>query len=263
MAMEWGLCPLPTQDDCPLTAHSLLPPSPALGRLTEPPLRGAHSPSLTGLLSHSPVSGVIQKACYSEEDSVSRHQHRFPGSHSPLLVLSQLRPQKPPRAPSPMALPGRSLPSGLVLLSHIPCRVARSSHCPGQAVCSVLGRPPWCQMKETTDTCAPQPPPRSTVASSCLLTSSLWMGPGWAQGPHCVSWFSSHPSAAHGGVARLLCACCTERVLVHTPLPGAQGSGGQAPPRVWGSPGQVPRRAQQPGTRTGLQSAPSPPVGQV
>ena len=176
MAMEWGLCPLPTQDDCPLTAHSLLPPSPALGRLTEPPLRGAHSPSLTGLLSHSPVSGVIQKACYSEEDSVSRHQCRFPGSHSPLLVLSQLRPQKPPRAPSPMALPGRSLPSGLVLLSHIPCRVARSSHCPGQAVCSVLGRPPWCQVQEPTGTWGA--PPCCTAASSCLLTSSLWVGPG-------------------------------------------------------------------------------------
>ena len=65
--------------------------------------------------------------------------------------------------------------------------------------------------------------------------------------PHCVSWFSSHPSAAHGGVTTLLCACCTESVLVHTPLPGAQGSGGQAPPRIWGSSGQVPHRAQHPG----------------
>ena len=80
------------------------------------------------------------------------------------------------------------------------------------------------------------PPTRSTEGSSCLLISSLWMGAGWVQGSHCVSWFSSHPSAAHGGVTKPL----------HTPLPGAQGSGGQAPPRIWGSPGQVPPQDSAP-----------------
>ena len=58
-----------------------------------------------------------------------------------LLVYFQLRAERPPRALSPMALPRRSLPSGPVLPSHVPCRVTRSSHHPGQAVCSVLGRP--------------------------------------------------------------------------------------------------------------------------
>ena len=45
------------------------------------------------------------------------------------------------------------------------------------------------------------PPTHNTVASTRLLTASLWMGPGWVQGPHCMSWFSSHPSAAYTGVS--------------------------------------------------------------
>ena len=65
-----------------------------------------------------------------------------------------------------------------------------------------------------------------------------------------MSWFSSYPSAAQGGITKLLCACYTERALVHTILPRAQGSGGQAPPRTWGSgilQGSAPRnRVQSP-----------------
>ena len=71
-----------------------------------------------------------------------------------------------------------------------------------------------------------------------LSISSLCMGPGWAQGPtaclvlisswRCWRGSYSVPAALVGGGA-----------LVHTPLPGAQGSGGQAPPRARGSPGQV------------------------
>lgn len=36
------------------------------------------------------------------------------------------------------------------------------------------------------------PPTRSIAASTRLLPSSLWMGPGCVQGhtPHCVSWYS-------------------------------------------------------------------------
>ena len=59
-----------------------------------------------------------------------------------LLVHFQLRAERPPRAPSPVALPRRSLPSSPVLPSHVPCRVTRSSHHLGQAVCFVLGTPP-------------------------------------------------------------------------------------------------------------------------
>ena len=63
------------------------------------------------------------------------------------------------------------------------------------------------------------PPTHSTVASTRLLTASLWMGPGWVQGPHCVSWFLSHPSAAYRGLTKLVCAGCTDRMLIHIPLP--------------------------------------------
>ena len=95
---------------------------------------------LPGLLSHSPVSGIIRKACHSEEDSVSCHQGLFPGSHSPPLVLSQLRTERPPWAPSPMALPGRSLPMAGPSLSHplqgrqkLPLTGTGCLLCPGEA----------------------------------------------------------------------------------------------------------------------------------
>ena len=218
-----------------VTAHSqhihICPLQPLLGKLPEPPLRGPHLPSFTrtlvsqfcfwdhlqglwlwrgfSLRSPGPLSWITRTTCLSTPSS---DQKGPLGPRAPWLCL------------------GRSVPSSLVLPSHVPCRVIRSSHCRGRL--SVLGRPPWCQAQETTGTCGASPP--STAASSCLLTSSLWMGPGWAQGPHRGSWFSSHPSAAHGGVTKLLCACCAERVLVHTPLTGAQGSGG----RLW-EPGEA------------------------
>ena len=52
-------------------------------------------------------------------------------AHTHLLLI---HPERPPRAPSPMALPGRPFPSCLVLPSRVPCRVIRSSHLP-QASC--------------------------------------------------------------------------------------------------------------------------------
>ena len=259
MAMEWGLCPLPTQDDCPLTAHSLLPPSPALGRLTEPPLRGAHSPSLTGLLSHSPVSGPSVRLVTLKQTQSHVTRAAFLDHTHHLLIHSQLRPERPPRAPRPMALPralnplwpGPSLTCPLQGHQELPLTAAGCLLCPGEA--SVVSG-------ARTNRYLWGPP---MLHSSQLLPPDLFTlgGPR----PHCVSWFSSHPSAAHGGVTTLLCACCTESVLVHTPLPGAQGSGGQAPPRIWGSSGQVPHRAQHPGiVYRGLAAKhPSAPVGQV
>ena len=79
--------------------------------------------------------------------------------------------------------------------------------------------------------------------------SSLWMGLGVFQGTsHSMSLFSSNLSTAHMRVAKLLCDDCTERILVHSHLPGAWGSYGQAPPRIWVSSGQLSHRAQHPGT---------------
>ena len=91
------------------------------------------------------------------------------------------------------------------------------------------------------------PPTHSTAASTRLPTSSLWMGPGWVQGP------TVHPSShvipvLPTGKSLSYAACFTERVLIHTPLPGAQGSGGQAPPWTWGSgtlQGSAPRNCVQ------------------
>ena len=148
-----------------------------------------------------------------------------------LLVHSQLRPEGPPWGPGSVALPGCSLPSGLVLPSHVPCRSTRSSHCLGQAVCSVLGRSPWLSGARANRYLWGLPHTASWPAPAyCPLHS------GWAQGgfkgPTVCLGTQSHPSAVRGEVAKLLCACCTERVLVHTPLPGAQGSGGQAPPKL-------------------------------
>ena len=75
------------------------------------------------------------------------------------------------------------------------------------------------------------------------------VGLGVFQGTsHSMSLFSSNPSTAHMRVAKLLCDDCTERILVHSHLPGAWGSYGQAPPRIWGSHGQLSHRAQHPGT---------------
>ena len=144
--MEWGLCPPPAQGDCPLTAGSRLPLHPLPGQLTEPPLRGTHSPSFTGLLCHILSLGSSGRLVPLKQIQPHVTRAAFLGHTHHLLVHSPLRPERSPRAPSPLGLSGRSLPSGLACPSHSPLRVTRSSHRPGQAVCPVLGRPPWCQV---------------------------------------------------------------------------------------------------------------------
>lgn len=195
-------------------------------------------------MSHSPVSGIIRKACYSEEDSVSTSPAPLSWiSHSPLLVLSQLRPQRPPRAPSPMALPGEAHPPPA--WSFPLTSPAGSPGAPlSRAGLSALS---W----EASDgvRCKNQQVPVGTPMphSSQLLPPDLFTlgGPR----PHCVSWFSSHPSAADRGVTTLLYACCTEGVLVccshsqeHRVLVGRllQGYGAHL--------GRCPTGAQHPGT---------------
>ena len=101
----------------------------------------------------------------------------------------------------------------------------------GQAVFCVLERPLWCQVEEKRGTYVVSY--TSTATSTPLLTSSLWMGLGVFQetSPN-MSVFSSNPRTAYMRVAKLLCDDCTERILVHSHLPGAWGSYVQVPPSI-------------------------------
>ena len=181
-----------------------------------------------------------------------------------LLVHSQLKPERPPRVPSPVALPGHRLPSCLVLLSHIPFRVTRSPHHPGKAVCCVLRRPLWCQVEEKRGTCVASHTQHSGqhLPTDCFTLDGPRVGSG---APLRVLILISSQRCLLIPVTKLLCPGFTDRMLIHTPLPGARGSGGKAPHRIWGSPEQVPAglRTQEPCTEPSLQSTSSPPVGQA
>ena len=108
---------------------------------------------LPGLLSHILSLGSSRRLVTLKQGQSYVTRAAFLAHTHHLLIHSQLRPERPPRVPSPVALPGHPLPSCLVLLSRTPFRVTRSSHHPGQAVCCVLGRPLWCQEEETRGTC--------------------------------------------------------------------------------------------------------------
>lgn len=185
------MCPPPR-----VSAHSqqvhMCPLHPLPGQLQRLLLGGLTHHLLPGFLSH-PVSGLIGKACPSETDSVSRQQGCFPGSHSPPARPLPLRPQRPPRAPRPLALPGPSLPSGLALPFHSPCRVSGSSHHPGQAVCCP-GEAPCCQVGPPTQHSGQHPPP----ALFPLHGPRAGSGPTVCPGSHLI------PALPTG---KLLCAC--------------------------------------------------------
>ena len=229
-------------------------PSPPPGAAPEPPLRGTHSPSFTRTLAHilclgSPGRLVPLRRIQSPFSRAAflGHTHRLL-AHSPSHHKSPLWPRAlwlclgaHPALAWPFPLRAPAGPPGA------PTAWGRLSAGLGRPRGQVPVGPP-------TRHSGQHPPP-------VLLTLD---GPRRVQGPT-VCWFSSPPGAACGRVAKLLCACCTEGALVHTPLPGAQGSAGQAPPRVRGSPGQVPAglSTQEPSTGPSLQSTPSPPVVQV
>ena len=116
------------------------------------------------------------------------------------------------------------------LLSRTPFRVTRSSHHPGQAVCCVLGRPLWCQEEETRGTCGAshtqhsgQHPP-----TDCFTLDGPRVG---SRAPLCVLVLNLIPVLPVGKLLSYSVPAA-QSVLVHTPLPGAQGSGGQAPPKL-------------------------------
>ena len=186
----------------------------------------------------------------------------FLGHTHHLLVHSLLRPEKPPLGSEP--------PPWLCLGAHSPLAwpvpLTAPAGSPGAPTTrGRLSALSWGGLRGVRfkkQQVLVGPPTHSTAASTRLPTSFLWMGPGWVQGPtvhprsHLIPVLPTGKSLSYS-------ACFTERVLIHTPLPGAQGSAGQAPPRAWGSPGQVPAglSTQEPSTGPSLQSTPSPPVG--
>lgn len=141
----WGLHPPPIQR---AADSQLFAPSPLRG--PETPVRGINSakPFLQPVhvclfvssscyktffeqdSSYSPILGVTCETCRPDVGSASVTRAAFLG-HSPhVFIHSQLRPRKA-RPLSPVALPGRPLPSCPAPPSHVHCRVTRSSHQPG------------------------------------------------------------------------------------------------------------------------------------
>lgn len=217
----------------------------------EPPLLGGLS-ALPGLLPTPCVWGHPEGRP-SEAGSGHRQQAAF---LTTLTASSPTpRPQKKPLGPCALALPGRSLlRPGPSLLT--------ASWSPGAPTAqgrlsAVLGRPMVSGARSNRFLWGL---PLSTAASTHLPPSLLWMGPGGFKAPLCAG---SHLPALPMGESLLLCACCTEGCSF-THLPGAQGSAGQAPPRVRGSPGQVHHRSH-PGTeyRALIAEHPQSTFGQV
>ena len=189
----------------------------------------------------------------------------FLGHTHHLLVHSQLRPERPPQAPSSMALPGRLLPSGLVLLTS-PAGPPGAPTARGRLFALSWGGLHGCQVQEPTGTCGAshtqhsgQHPPTAlftldgprvrsrTHTPLCVLVLNLipvlptgkllsYSVPAAQRG---CSF--THPSQEH-------------RVLVGRLLQGYGAHLGRYPTRL---------SSQEPGTEPSLQSTPSPPVGQV
>ena len=186
----WGLCPPPAQGDCSFIARSHLPLTLSWGSSSESLVLGGLIHLLSpGLLYHSRVSGLIRKACHCEADSVSHHQRCFPSSHSPPARPLPAQTRRAPLGPgfrgSAWVLtpfwPGSSFSCPLQVHQELPLPGAGCLLCPGEV--SMVVR---CKSQQVPV----GPPTHSIVASTRLLPSSLWMGPGWVQGPHCVSWYS-------------------------------------------------------------------------
>ena len=127
----------------------------------------------------SSVSGIIWKAHHSKAGSVSRNQGHFPRSHSLSACPLPAQTRKALLAPSPMPLSVCPPPFCLVLPSHIPWKVSRSSCCLGQAVWSFLGRALWCHVKKTRGTLGTS----LTQHSGQHLPTDLFTMDGPVQGP--------------------------------------------------------------------------------
>ena len=130
---------------------------------------------LTGSISLS-CSGITRKARHSEAGSASRHQGSFPGSHSPPARPLPAQTQKGPLGSSPVALPGfPPTPAWSVPLMS-PAGHQELPPAPGRL--SALSWGGLRGVRWKTQEVPVGPPSRSTVASTHLLTSSLWMDRG-------------------------------------------------------------------------------------
>ena len=216
---------------CPFT------PPPPPGHLTEPPLRGTHSPSFT----RTPVSHPISVITRSSGRLVPLRQIQSPISRAAFLVtLTACLPTPPQttKAPSGPAPPGfawvltplRPGPS----LSRPLLQGLQESHHPGQAVCCP-GEAPWCQVG---------PPTLSTVATP----ASRPLPSGWAQGELRAPLRAGSHLIVALPAGELFCACCTGAAHSHTP-PRSTGFCWAGSSKGMGLTWAGTRRAQYPGTQ--------------
>ena len=146
-----------------------------------------------------------------------------------LLVHSQLRPERPPQAPSSMALPGRLLPSGLVLLTS-PEGPPGAPTARGRLFALSWGGLHGCQVQEPRGTCGASHTQHSGQHPPTALFTLDGPRVG-SRAPLCVLVLNLIPVLPVGKLLSYSVPAA-QSVLVHTPLPGAQGSGGQAPPKL-------------------------------
>ena len=242
------ICPFtPTRGDLPLTAGSRLPLHPLPGQLTEPPLRGTHSPSFTRTPVSHPVLGssgrlvplrwiqsLISRAAFlvtlTTCSSTPRSDQKGPlGPRAPWLRLGA---HSPPAWPFPLT----ALPAGS---PGAPTTWGRLSALSWGGLHGVR----W-GLHHT----AQQPPPPPD-----LLTLH---GPRVGSGPHCVPGSHLIPALP---VGELLCACCTGGTHSHAP-PRSTGFWWAGSSKGMGLTWAGTCRAHHPGNSTGCPHCKAPPV---
>ena len=170
----------------------------------------------------------------------------FLGHTHHLLVHSQLRPRNAPSVPTPRLHLGTHSYPAWSFPSVSPAGSPGAPTCPRQAVCSVRGRPPWCQVEETRGTRgAPLMQHRGQHPPTDLITldgpRQGLRGPAVALGSHLT------PAPLTGELLSS-CAACKDRTLIHMPLPAHGALVGSPFPEYGAHLGRHPGRAQRTGT---------------
>ena len=165
--------------------------------------------------------------------SASCHQGSSPGSHSPPTRPFPAQTQKDLLGPQPHASAWEPTPLPPVTPSGSP----RAATNPGQTVCSVLWKPPWCQEDAARGT---HGAPLVPHGSQDLITEHVTLGePGWGSKDlqHLLAHISSHRIAAQERcvLSSPVCACCRERMLIHMPCPVHGAHVGRNPAAPQGS----------------------------
>ena len=135
-----------------------------------------------------------------------------------------------------MALPGLPPPPAWSVPLMSPAASPGAPTCPRQAVCSVLGRPPWCQAEDTRGARGAsltqhsgQYPPTHLIT----LDGQAFMGPAASPVSHFI------PAPPTGKLLSNSVPAAQRGHSYTRPPPSTRGSRGQAPPRIWSSPEQV------------------------